>query len=186
MIIAVYATYVYLPMMGLHVGLTPAHSSLLISAIGVTNTVGRVASGWLADRPRVSPLVVSIVASAAGGLMPIAMVLTQSYPALLVLCAAFGLVISASPTVTSALVVMLLGKADLSSGFGALTFSGGLAALLGPPISGYVLDATGSYVASFTFASGCLFGSAIVYSTVLLLLYLASRSAHSRHAYTPL
>jgi hypothetical protein len=37
---------------------------------------------------------------------------------------------------------------------GALTFSGGLAALLGPPISGYVLDATNSYGASFTFAGG--------------------------------
>jgi hypothetical protein len=33
---------------------------------GLTNTVGRVASGWLADQPCVSPLIVSIVASAAG------------------------------------------------------------------------------------------------------------------------
>ena len=47
--------------MGESAGLLPEQASYLISMIGITNTVGRVAIGWLSDIPCVSPLVVNLV-----------------------------------------------------------------------------------------------------------------------------
>ena len=47
--------------MGESAGLLPEQASFLISMIGITNTVGRVAIGWLSDIPCVSPLVVNLV-----------------------------------------------------------------------------------------------------------------------------
>ena len=47
--------------MGASAGLAPEQASFLISMIGITNTVGRVAIGWVSDIPCVSPLVVNLV-----------------------------------------------------------------------------------------------------------------------------
>ena len=48
--------------MGRDCGLSAAESSFLISMIGITNTVGRVISGYISDIKSVSPLVVNILA----------------------------------------------------------------------------------------------------------------------------
>ena len=34
-------------------GFSLAHASLLISVVGVTNTIGRICSGWVTDLPKV-------------------------------------------------------------------------------------------------------------------------------------
>ena len=43
-------------------GLSSDQASYLISVIGITNTLGRVLSGWVSDIPSVSPLVVNLLA----------------------------------------------------------------------------------------------------------------------------
>ena len=43
-------------------GLSSDQASYLISVIGITNTLGRVLSGWVSDIPSVSPLVVNLIA----------------------------------------------------------------------------------------------------------------------------
>ena len=65
---AVYITYTYLPsvtskiktfldnfafQMAQSLGFSLAHASLLISVVGVTNTIGRICSGWVTDLPKV-------------------------------------------------------------------------------------------------------------------------------------
>ena len=47
-------------------GFSADKASFLISMVGITNTIGRVASGWFTDIPCISPLVVTIIATLLG------------------------------------------------------------------------------------------------------------------------
>ena len=104
--------------LGSELGLSPAEASFLISMVGLTNTVGRICSGWLADRPGVSPLAVTLAATGAAALFPALLPCSASYPALLTISALFGAAISALPTLTSGLIVELLDKDKLNDAFG--------------------------------------------------------------------
>ena len=48
----------------------------------------------------------------------------------------------------------LLGKENLNSAFGILTFVRGAAALTGPPLAGLILDMTDSYPSAFALSTG--------------------------------
>ena len=47
-------------------GLSAGDASFLISVVGVSNTVGRIFSGWLADLKSTSALGITIITAAAG------------------------------------------------------------------------------------------------------------------------
>ena len=47
-------------------GLSSSDASFLISVVGISNSVGRVMSGWLADLRWTSPLGITIITTAAG------------------------------------------------------------------------------------------------------------------------
>ena len=104
--------------MATSLGFTPKNASFLISMVGITNTVGRVISGWVTDIPSVSPLVVTIIATLAGGIFPILMPIGGSYTIVMIICGLFGFVISALPTVTTGVIVDMLGIRYLNSAFG--------------------------------------------------------------------
>ena len=59
-----------------------------------------------------------------------------------IVCVMFGLFLSAWPAVTSSCLVDILGLEHLTSAFGVLTCIRGLSAFLGPPLGGFVIDAT--------------------------------------------
>merc|ERR1711864_1066 len=73
-------------------------------------------------------LVVTIVASALACIFPALMPITSSsYSGLLAVAAIFGLLLAAIPSVTSSLLVDLLGIKHLNNSFGVLTFVRGVA-----------------------------------------------------------
>ena len=59
---SLYIPYTHLPPAAMAVGISPSNAAFLISAIGVTNTVGRVVAGWLADKPNINPMLLILVA----------------------------------------------------------------------------------------------------------------------------
>ena len=54
--LSLYIPYPPLPPAAVAVGISPSNAAFLISAIGVTNTVGRLVAGWLADKPNINPM----------------------------------------------------------------------------------------------------------------------------------
>jgi len=172
---AVYITYTYLPTMAQSLGFSLAHASLLISVVGVTNTLGRIFTGWITDLPNFSALVVTIIATGISSIFPVLMPLTNSYPILVVISGVFGFLISALPTATSKLLVDLLGIQHLNSAFGALTFVRGAAALLGPPIAGVALDQLHTVAAPFTLSTIFLASSTIIHLGVWILQRFTDR-----------
>lgn len=165
-LMAVYTTYTYLPSMAESSGFSSYEASLLISVIGVTNTVGRIVSGWVTDLPQVSALVTTILALVLSSTLPCLLPLTTSYPVLVTLTAIYGFVISPLPAVTSKLLIDILGVTNLNNSFGVLTFVRGCSVLLGPPLCGYVLDKLNSQAAPFTLSSIFFASSAVIHLIV--------------------
>ena len=66
-----------------------------------------------------------------------------------VLALLFGCSQSAFWCLTSPIVVDMLGLDQLATAFGVLTFTRGVACLLGPPLGGFIIDITGIHVHSY-------------------------------------
>merc|ERR1719233_1761296 len=83
----------------------------------------------------------------------------HTYLSLVVLSILFGAVISSVPTVSTPLIVDLIGINNLNTAFGILTFARGFAAIIGPSAAGFILDNVSShysipfYIASFLFGA---------------------------------
>ena len=64
--LAFHNSFTFVLQMALDLGFSPEKASLLISMIGITNTVGRIVSGWITDIPDVSPVLVTVLANFVG------------------------------------------------------------------------------------------------------------------------
>jgi len=84
-----------------------------------------------------------------------------SYPMLLTVGAFFGLSIAAYISLTSIVLVDLLGLEKLTSAFGLLTMFRGAASIVGPPIAGAVFEATSSLNISFYLAGSFLLAAGV-------------------------
>lgn len=182
-VMAVYCTYSYIPSMATNLGFSAENASFLISVVGITNTVGRVLSGWITDIPCISPMVVTIVGTMIAGIFPVLLPIGGSFVSMMVICGFFGFAISALPTVTTGVIVEMLSLKQLNSAFGALTFVRGTAALLGPPAAGFILDHFNDYSVPFTFSTTCL-GVALVFNSIVWCVVRHSRTR--RGGYEPL
>lgn len=75
----------------------------------------------------------------------------------------FGIAIAGYISLTSIILVDLLGLEKLTNAFGLLILFRGAAAIFGTPLAGAIYDATGSYDIPF-FTAGALFGLSAITS----------------------
>jgi len=157
-----YIPYMFLPSLAKSQGISKVNASFLISIVGICNTICRILSGMLTDLPGVSALVVTFIALGVGGIAPLAMPFCDEYWAFVIVSVMFGAFLSAWCAVTSPAIVEMCGLDLLTSGFGTLTFVRGFAALIGPPIAGWLVDYTGNKENAFYLSAALLFTSALV------------------------
>eukprot|EP00092_Neocalanus_flemingeri_P084653 GFUD01106387.1.p1 GENE.GFUD01106387.1~~GFUD01106387.1.p1 ORF type:complete len:535 (+),score=130.06 GFUD01106387.1:51-1655(+) len=141
-VMGLYIPYMFLPGITQQRGMSEGDSALLISLIGFFNTGGRIVSGAVTDHPRVDALFVTTLALFFGAICPALMTLCYDFWSYSIVCILFGVSLSAWPAVTSSMLVDILGLELLTSAFGVLTCIRGLSAFLGPPLGGFVIDAT--------------------------------------------
>lgn len=149
--------FMYLPNMANERGVPEDDANFLLSIIGISNTLGRVLVGWVADFPFVDSLLVTNVSLAMLGLSVVILPFCATYPALVGVSLMFGFFVASYISITSILLVDLLGLDNLTSAFGLLAMFRGVSSVAGPPIAGALYDATHSYDTSFFVAGGCLF-----------------------------
>jgi len=141
-VMGLYIPYMFLPGITKQRGLLESESALLISLIGFFNTGGRIVSGAITDHPKVDALFLTTVTIFLGAMCPALMTFCYDFWSYCIVCIMFGLFLSAWPAVTSSCLVDILGLEHLTSAFGVLTCIRGLSAFLGPPLGGFVIDAT--------------------------------------------
>ena len=162
--ISIYIPFVYLPEFAHSRGASPVAAAALVGFIGAASIVGRLGLGRIAERTGIIPLfqTSTLILGLSFGLWIVA----HSYAVLvvfaLVMGASYGGMIALSPAV----VAELFGVRGLGALLGALYTSSAISALTGPPLAGFVIDSTGSYLG----AAGLAGAAGIVGFLVLIPL----------------
>jgi predicted MFS family arabinose efflux permease len=135
--------FVHLVPFALAKGIDARTAASLLAVVGVFSTVSRVALGPIADRfGRLRTLQLAIFAMAASYLIWLS---EPGYAGLAVFAAVMGAAYGGWVAISPSVLADLFGTEGLGGTTGALYTGAGIGALLGPPLAGYVVDATGSY-----------------------------------------
>lgn len=131
------------------------YASYLLSVIGIANTIGRVILGYLSDRSCINRLWLYNGSLTLCGLATAFSSFCVNYELMVLYAAVFGATAGAYVSLTSVILVDLLGLDKLTNAFGLLLLFEGIACLIGPPITGWLHDYTGSYDPGF-YVSGAM------------------------------
>jgi len=170
--ICLYIPYTYLPPLAISRGLDAGQIGFLISSAGISNTVGRLSAGWLCDQNWLHPITITLMATTSSTIPLLLMTWSgcDTFPEFLIFSALFGLLTGFWLACESPLIMTLLGVDQLASAFGLLTCGGGVAALIGPPLAGYVIDLNvGKPWVALQLAAGAMALSALAYVFALAL-----------------
>lgn len=148
--------FIYIIDRAVLIGISDQDATILLSTIGITNTIGRVFSGWMSDRPRINALFINNCALTLGGVATALSPFINNYYLLILYCAIFGFSIACFAALRSIIAVDLLGLEKLTNAFGLLLLFQGIATIIGSPVAGLFYDLTGSYDASFYIAGALI------------------------------
>uniref|UniRef100_A0A0K0EU83 EG:103B4.3 protein (inferred by orthology to a D. melanogaster protein) n=1 Tax=Strongyloides venezuelensis TaxID=75913 RepID=A0A0K0EU83_STRVS len=159
------APMAFLPSHGEKLGLAKEEASLIMSAWGVCNTVGRILFGIVSDRklpfrfgknlPR-NRLWIYNISLIINGMVTACCFFFTSFYGIVAFGGFIGLTISSYVCLTSVILVDLLGVDKLTNAFGLLLLFQGIATFAGPPIAGMLADMTQSYIISFIMCGVCV------------------------------
>ncbi|CAH1278476.1 unnamed protein product [Diabrotica balteata] len=161
--ISFYIPFVYLVELAKSKGIEESQGAMLISIIGITNIVSRLAVGYLADFPSVNNFLVNNCCLMLAAVSTAAMPLFSSFIALAILAVLFGIGIAGFISLTSIILVEFLGLDKLTNAFGLIILFRGAATVFGTPLAGTIYDLTKSYTIPF-FVCAAGFGIASVIS----------------------
>jgi len=150
-------------------------AAFLISIIGITNTIGRFLVGWVTDRFKLQPMNVNVSTLMIAGIATIAVPFTYSHNLAVAYAAVAGFFIAPFISLTSIILVELLGLEKLTNSFGLLLLFRGMASVVGPPFAGWLCDATGNYTASFFTGGAMLMMCAIMHMAAPCILSCQAR-----------
>uniref|UniRef100_A0A3Q3A8Z0 Monocarboxylate transporter 13 n=1 Tax=Kryptolebias marmoratus TaxID=37003 RepID=A0A3Q3A8Z0_KRYMA len=150
-------------------GFSEYQAAFVMSAAGATDILGRVASGWFSDLGhfRLVHLLTLWTVSAGAFIMllPVSS-LSGSYAALVAISLLYGFGSGALTSLVFAVVPMIMGVERVMGGLGLLQLIESSAGLLGTPLSGWLRDVTGNYVASFLVAGSFLLLGSLTLATL--------------------
>jgi len=157
-----YVPFVYLPSMASsNEEISKEQAALLLSIIGISNTLGRIISGYMSDFRWVDSLFVVNCSLILSSICVFIFPLMTTFAGFVILGLLFGLFIAAYISLTSIVLVDVMGIENLTSAFGLLTMFRGAASIVGPPTAGAVYEATLSYSISFYLAGGFLLAAGV-------------------------
>jgi MFS family permease len=124
-------------------GIDARAAASLLAVVGVFSTVARIGLGPVADRyGRLRTLQLSVLVMAASYLIWLA---EPGYVGLAVFAGIMGAAYGGWVAISPSVLAELFGTEGLGGTTGALYTGAGIGALFGPPLAGFVVDATGSY-----------------------------------------
>lgn len=169
--------YVFLVPRAKAMGLTTEEGSMLLSIVGIANTIGRIVLGYLSDKPWVNRLHIYNWSLTLCGIATMGCAFCNDFTSLAIYASVFGSTIGVYVGLTSVILVDLLGLEKLTNAFGLLLLFQGIASLVGPPLGGALYDMFLSYDYAFY-----LSGVTIAMSGIMLFVipsvqrYLEKRS----------
>ncbi len=141
--IVLFVPFVYLPSFAHDHGASEFAGAALVGIIGGASVAGRMGLGSLADRAGVVRLYQAsfLVLALSYGIWLEA----SSYPMMIVFALVMGAGYGGYVALSPAVVAHLFGTNRMGTVLGVLYTSGGIGAMVGPPLVGLIIDRTGSY-----------------------------------------
>ncbi|RVE60520.1 hypothetical protein OJAV_G00181700 [Oryzias javanicus] len=150
-------------------GFSQYQAAFVVSAAGATDICGRVASGWFSDLGHFRLIHLLSLWTLLVGLfimlLPVSS-LTGSYAALVVISLLYGFCSGALTSLVFVVVPKIVGVQRTMGALGLLQLIESSAGLLGTPLSGFLKDITGNYVASFLVAGSFLLLGSLTLATL--------------------
>ena len=145
------------------IGTTVATGGLVLAALQVASSAGRVGAGTLADvlpgAPRVRTSAVLVVQAAAGGILYLALPLTGTALAASAVFVGLGLFVLGSTGLYYSCISTVVREEELGAASAAGQLAATVSGLFVPPTFGYLVDASG-YPAAWGFLGGLSFVAA--------------------------
>uniref|UniRef100_A0A0K0EWS9 MFS domain-containing protein n=1 Tax=Strongyloides venezuelensis TaxID=75913 RepID=A0A0K0EWS9_STRVS len=157
-----YVPFVYLINLAELRGSSKSNSSLFLSMMGVSNTLGRVITGWVADKPWCVALTFNNASLVIGGILLFLMPFTTGFYGLMTITILYGFVVSVYVCLTSIVLTDLMGLEKLTNSFGLIVVARGIASLLGTPFAGIFYDWTQTYDSTFYMGGFFIVGSGLI------------------------
>ncbi|XP_049874464.1 uncharacterized protein LOC126372658 [Pectinophora gossypiella] len=161
--------YVYLQDRNLKAGVDASHCNLFISAIGLSNAIGRLVLGSLASK--IDPIYLFAVGCTVAGLSTIVSGVSYNLYYQYAYCFVFGFSISSVACLRSIILVSLYGLDKLTNATGMMLIFLGLGNLVSTPIAG-ILKNTYGYELAFTVAGAFMTVSGLI---LILVKFFAVR-----------
>lgn len=140
---ALFVPFVFLPQFAVAHGASPLAASALISILGGVSVAGRLGIGALSNR--LGSLTVFKAAVLAMAMSYLIWLMLPGYGWLVVFAVALGLAYGVRIALVPSVLIEFCGMQNLGAILGAFFTATGLAAVIGPLLAGYVVDASGSY-----------------------------------------
>lgn len=141
--IPVFVTMVYLPALATKEGVASVSAAALVGYIGAGSLLSRLGLNAAAEKiGAVLPFQFSCVLVAVACVV---WMFAYSYPALVVFVLVMGISYGGVASLTPAVAIQLFGLENIGELLGFLLLSYGVAAVVGPPIAGILVDRSGNY-----------------------------------------
>ncbi|XP_042069407.1 monocarboxylate transporter 13 isoform X1 [Haplochromis burtoni] len=154
-----FVPYFHLVAHSRQVGFSEYQAAFVMSAAGASDILGRVVSGWFSDLGHFRVVHLLTLWTGLAGvfimLLPVSS-MSGSYATLMVISLLYGFCSGALTSVVFAVVPMIVGVERTMGALGLLQLIESGAGLLGTPLSGFLKDVTGNYIASFMVAGSFL------------------------------
>ncbi len=148
--VSIYIPFVYLPEFAHSRGVSQVAAASLVGFIGAASVVGRLGLGRFAERTGIIPLykASTLILGLSFGFW----IVSPSYGVLVLFAIVMGSAYGGMVALSPAVVAELFGVRGLGALLGALYTGSAVSALTGPPLAGFVIDRTGSYLGAAVFA----------------------------------
>ncbi|XP_033726566.1 LOW QUALITY PROTEIN: monocarboxylate transporter 12-B-like [Pecten maximus] len=151
-----YIPFNFLPVFASDLNLSAREGAILISVMGIFNTVSRVLVGLLTDQSWANCILINSTMLFIGGIATCFVPICTTYAILIAYAALFGTTVGTFVALKSIILVELKGDKWLSKTLGLVNFMISISVFIGSPVAGALSDLTESYDAAFYFAGGTI------------------------------
>ncbi|XP_067670408.1 monocarboxylate transporter 12-like [Haliotis asinina] len=152
------AEYLFLPVFFMKQGATFRDVSLVISTSGIGSVISRILTGIASSEEKIGGAILHTSIASIMALFTLFVPLFQSSSYLQILLGFFlGLYTGGVWVLMNTLTLDILGLQNFATGMGVVMLFCGTGHLIGPPIAGAILEATGDYYNVFLFSGAMMF-----------------------------
>ena len=147
------------------VGIARSTSTMVATAIPLVSIIGRLSSGWLADKFNKTQIAAGFIILVSLGLLFFSYVLDERMWPLIPFIILFGIGWGSNLPMRAALMREYFGRTNLGTLFGFMMGLVAMGGVMGPIIAGWVFDNWGSYHAVWLLFAFIVLGAAIIIAT---------------------